>query len=105
MDEDHKGNFGILINFNYSQFILIKKYRVHTQYDILIYYRLQQFWRHRRHLVMAVYGRNTYFEEEGSLLISCDGDGNILYEINEYTERRPSNNEYKKKKCHERLQA
>jgi hypothetical protein len=39
-DEDHKENIGMLINlinFNYGQFILIRKSRFHTRYEILTY--------------------------------------------------------------------
>jgi hypothetical protein len=36
--------------------------------------------RYSRLIMMAVYGRN--MGEEGGLIISCIGDVNILYEIN-----------------------
>jgi hypothetical protein len=36
-EDDHKENIGMLISFNYGQFILIRKYRVQIRYEILTY--------------------------------------------------------------------
>jgi hypothetical protein len=35
MDDDHKENIEMLINFNYGKCILIRKYHVHMWYEIL----------------------------------------------------------------------
>jgi hypothetical protein len=37
-DDDHKENIGIIMNsMNFGRYILIRKYRVHTRYEILTY--------------------------------------------------------------------
>jgi hypothetical protein len=56
MDDDHKENTGMFINFNYGQFVLIRKYHIHMQYEILTYSATIS--QDRSHLMMVVYSRN-----------------------------------------------